>query len=157
MPYNSATKRDFLTSLAIFHNRYLALFRLISAYPTSLIDRPGLAGNLSPRQAIARLGDRLQAAEECFANFDNGINQDEICDSDSDVMYITAFRESLDWASLCSELRNLTQDVLTHAVAADTQMRAGDARYRKWLIRLSDDCTALTHQLETFAGVDHQR
>ena len=155
MPYNAVAKRDFLASLAIFHNRYLSLFRLISAYPISLIDMPGVAGSHSPRQAIARLCDRLQAADECFANFDSGNNQDEECDADSDLTYITAFRETLDWTNLCSELRILTQDVLTHAVAADTQMRAGDPRYRKWLTHLSQDCTVLTHQLEEFASADH--
>ncbi|MBE0689398.1 MAG: hypothetical protein IH587_04670, partial [Anaerolineae bacterium] len=131
MIYNTNAKRDYLIALAIFHSRYVSLFRQLSTYPTDLTELQGASGNLSARRVIARLCDRLDAADQCFSDLDEGSIQADTCDADSPDTHGTVSYEMLTWPEVYSELRRLTQDLLTHAVAADTQRRAGDPRYRK--------------------------
>jgi len=157
MVYNTAAKRDFLIALAIFHSRYVSLFKLLSSYPPHLIDIPGAFGDLSVRQTVARLCNQLDAAHQCFGNFADGSHQIDACDADNmDVEIITTY-ETFSWPEVHGELRALTQDLLSRAVTADTQKRAGDPRYRKWLTRLSIDCAEIMRQLEDFANVDNRQ
>ncbi|MBE0690103.1 MAG: hypothetical protein IH587_08290 [Anaerolineae bacterium] len=106
---------------------------------------------------IARLCDRLDAADQCLSDFDGSSIQTDTCDADNPDTHGTVSYEMLTWSEVYSELRRLTQDLLTHAVAADTQRRAGDPRYRKWLTRLSVDCVEVMRRLEEFTSVDNQQ
>ncbi|MCC6614344.1 MAG: hypothetical protein IT320_12760 [Anaerolineae bacterium] len=109
------------------------------------------------RQTVAYLCNLLDTANQCFGDFDAGNTQTDVCDPESEVWRDATPYEALTWPGLYAELRRLTQELLAHAVAADTQKRAGDLRYRKWLTRLSVDCVEMMHQLEESLDMDSRQ
>lgn len=144
--------REFLMHLAQFHNTTQDFFQLVQRYPLQLVDKPGACGQWSPRQTLAYLCGWVVEAEARFGDYDQQRNTNMTFDVEEFNRQSIARRDGQEWRKTVTELYWRTQDLISHAVKADTRHSTTDPRYQQWLLDLSHEFAERGAQLRQFAA-----